>query len=269
MTFTDDHPMDAPATPSEGHPRWSRLAALGLSFVALGPLLMFVAALVTGSDFDPFFVIVVAVASLGAFLATRPQAALRIVAAVLAFLAGGATFWTVFGLASPKSFFDFVPGVMVLPGALLAIVCCIASVVAQRRGHLTPAPAGGERTGLRVAAGVVVVLALVSAVLTVTGKETADAADADATVAMDDFEFAPDTLEVDAGATIFVKNDDPFVHSFTIDGTEIDEYLNPGSSAVVQLPDDLEGSIVYYCEPHTSDAENPTEDDMAGRMTVG
>ena len=270
MTVTNDLHVDEPAAPSDGHPRWSRLAALGLAFVALGPLLMLVAGLVTGSEFDGFFAIVILAAALGAFLATRRRPLLRILAALLAFLTGMATFWTAFGLASPQSFFDFVPGVLVLPGALLAMVCCIASVVAQRRGHLSATPVGGERTGLRVAAGAVAVLALISGLLTLTGRETVDSAGADLRVAMDDFEFEPESLEAEPGATIFVENQDPFVHTFTIDGTDIDESLSPGSSAVVRLPDDLEGEIVFYCEPHTEDPDDPDEDhDMFGRLTVG
>jgi plastocyanin len=268
MTLGDE----APATSTEddgARAQWSRLAVLGLVSVALGPFLILAAGLASGAGFDAFFLIVMAVAAIGAFLASRRAPVARIIAAVLAFLAGGSMFWTAFGLFSPNSFFDFVPGVLVLPGALLAIVSCIASVVAQRRGHLAAAPTGGERRGLRIAIGVAAVLALLSAVVTLTGKSTADSSKAGARVAMADFKFSPEDVQVKAGTVVLVKNTDPFIHSFTVDTFDIDEYIGPGSSKLITIPATATGSFVFYCEPHTEDSKDPGEDDMAGTMTIG
>jgi uncharacterized membrane protein len=58
-------------------------------------------------------------------------------------------FWTAFGLAFPNSFFDFVPGLLVIPGALIALTGCIAALVARKRGKATQAPANGERKTVR------------------------------------------------------------------------------------------------------------------------
>ncbi len=81
-------------------------------------------------------------------------------------------FWTAFSIASVQSFFDFVPAVVVVPGAILAIASCIAALVAKRRGHKTVRAEGGERTGIRIAVGLVAVLAVLSGILTMTSRST-------------------------------------------------------------------------------------------------
>lgn len=272
MTNGDETPIASTGittTDSEGRPRWARLAMMALALAGAGPLLMFIAAMLTGSEFDGFFAITIIAAGLAIFLTTRRHIAARIVAAVLAFLFGMMLFWTVFGLSVPDSFFDFVPGVVVLPGALLAIGSLIASIVAQRRGHIDTTLADTEQKVIRVVLGIVVILTAMSAVLTALGRETADGSQADVEVAMNDFEFEPEKLEVEAGTVLLVKNKDPFLHTFTVDSLGIDVTLGPGSSELVTIPDDASGEIIFYCEPHTNDPKDPDDDhDMAGRMTV-
>ena len=249
--------------------RWTRLAALALVLVALGPLLMFAAGLLWGLDVSEdavFFLGAAAVALIGAVLVARFGTWAKIVGIVSAVLAGGALFWTAFGLATPNSFFDFMPGVLVLPGALTTIVASVAAIVAGRRAHATVKPERGERTAIRVALGVVVVATVASAALTFVGSSEASGS-GDVEVVASDFEIDPGTFEVAAGDTILVRNDDPFMHTFTIDHLGIDETLNPGSSVLIEVPDEG-GTHVFYCRPHTFEPEDPTEDDMAGELTV-
>jgi hypothetical protein len=67
---------------------------------------------------------------------------------------------------------------------------------------------------------------------------------------------------------VLVQNDDPFTHTFTIDELGIDIELGPYSEELVELPGDS-GTYVLYCEPHTSDTEEPSDDDMAAELTIG
>jgi plastocyanin len=214
-----------------------------------------------------FFGVTGAAALIASFLVARFGLWSKILGIVVAFLVMGALFWTIFGLSSPNSFFDFVPGLLVMPGGILAIVCCIAAIVAGRRGHVSEVPVGGERRGMRIVMGVVGVLALVSAALTFVGSASVDSGGAETAVTASDFEFDEDAYEVEAGSTVLVRNDDPFMHTFSIDELEIDEPMSPGSEILVEIPDEP-GTYLLYCRPHTSDPEDPSEDDMAAEFDV-
>jgi plastocyanin len=249
-------------------PRWTRLATLGLILAALGPLLMFGASLAWGLEDFAFFGIVGFVALVGAFLVWRFGVWGKVAGIVVALLVALALFWTAFGLATPSSFFDFVPGTLVIPGALLAIASSVGAIVAHRRGHLSRSAAGGERAAIRVAIAVVVVLMVLSGVLTAVGRETVDgAAGADLTVELSDFEFDRNEYSLAGGTTVLVKNSDPLLHTFTVDELDIDVKLGPGSEEIVEIPDEP-GSYILYCVPHTSDPDDPSEDDMAADLQI-
>ena len=253
--------------------RWARLSSLGLRLAAAAPLLMLVAGLLWGLDVGedlPFFVVTAALAIGGSFLVRRRRAAARVAGIVLGVLCAVALFWTMFGLGAPASFFDFVPGVLVVPGVLTAVVAGIGAIRAERRGDAVGAPTGGERRAMTVALGLVGVLAVVSAIATIAGRETVDDdADVDLEVEMADFEFDATTYGLAPGVTVLVRNTDPFLHTFTVDDLGIDVDLGPGSEKLVTIPEDAEpGSYVVYCEPHTGSPEEPSEDDMAARLEV-
>src|SRR5687768_9045258 len=111
--------------------KWTRLASLGLVLAGLGPLLMLIAALLFGLDIAEdlvFFLGVAVIAFLGAFLVWRFGTWSKFVGILAGLLVGMAMFWTAFGLAEPASFFDFVPGILVIPGALIAIGANIAAL---------------------------------------------------------------------------------------------------------------------------------------------
>jgi plastocyanin len=269
LTETTTRAAEAEPAP-EGKARWTRLAALGLVLAGLGPLLFLVAGVFWGLDVSedvPFFGITGALALIAAFLVARFGTWAKAVGIVVALLLGMALFWTAFGLASPTSFFDFVPGLLVMPGALIAIVSCIAAMVAGRRGHVTAAATGGERTALRIVVGVVVILAVVSGIATAATRSTVSETDADATVVLKDFEYDSEDYQLEAGSRVLVRNDDPFLHTFTVDDVDIDEALSPGSEELIEIPSEP-GTYVVYCRPHTSDPDDPSEDDMAATLTI-
>jgi plastocyanin len=249
--------------------RWTKLAALGLFLLGLGPLMMFLAGLIFGlEEAGTFFLIVGAIAWVGALLVWRFGTWAKIIGIVAAILAGGAVFWTVFGLFTPASFFDFMPGVLVIPGALIAIVASISAIVAKRRGHGSEVAVGGERTAIRIVLGIVIVLAVISGGLTFAGMSEVDDAEAEAVVVLTDFEFDEEQYAFEPGTTVLVRNEDPFLHTFTVDDLDIDITLSPGSEELVEIPSES-GTYILYCRPHTFDPEDPEEDDMAAELEVG
>jgi plastocyanin len=252
-------------------PRWTRLAVLGFGMVSLAPLLMLLAGLIWGLDLGEaigFLLPVLVLPAIAAFLVLRFGNWAKIVGIVIALAAIALMFWTAFGLAEPASFFDFVPGLLIVPGAIIAIVGCVAAIVAGRRGHRSPRAEGGERRTIRATAAIVGVLAAVSAVLTVTTRTTVGSGEGDATVALKDISFDAGSYDLAGGSSVVVRNEDPFLHTFTIDDLGIDVEVGPNSSKLVQIPSEA-GTFVLYCRPHTSNPEAPSSDDMAASLTVG
>jgi plastocyanin len=258
---------------SEGalHARWTQLAALGLAMIGLGPFLMLAAGLLWGLDVSGdigFFVPLIVVPWVSAFLVWRFGTWAKIVAIVVALAGLAMLFWTAFSIANLASFFDFVPALLVVPGAIIAIVASIAGMVANRRGHVVAGREGGERRAIGVVLAVLGVLAVVSAVLTISSRSNVGATDAAAQVDLKSFEFDQASYSVPGGASVAVRNEDPFTHTFTIDALGIDVELGPGDAVVVNIPAQA-GTYVVYCKLHTADPQNPTSDDMASSITVG
>jgi len=251
-------------------PRGTDLATLGFLMAAAGPILLIAAALAYGLDTEDiaFFVIPSVLGLVGAVLVRRGSTVLKALCILMAVVIFMTVFWTVFGITYPDSFFDFVPGTLVLPGVLIAIG---ATVVSMRAAKAQRGSGPGERRAATVIVAGLGLLALASAVLTVTGRDTvpdALADQADLVVDMTDFEFDEDAYEVPAGGTILVKNSDPFLHNFSVEALGIDVDLGPSSEALITVTDET-GSFVLFCEPHTSDTDDPGTDDMASELTVG
>ena len=80
------------------------------------------------------------------------------------------------------------------------------------------------------------------------------------TLSMVDNAFEPASLTVDAGAAIDVSNDGEALHNITIEGSDVDEDVDPGASTSVTL--DLDpGSYTMFCEYHRAGG-------MEGSLTV-
>jgi plastocyanin len=258
-------------------PRWTRLTIIGLLMASIGPLLMFLAGALFGLDLGEglFFLVPGVIGLIAAYLVARFGTWAKIVGAIVGFLIAGLLFWTAFGLQAPASFFDFMPGVLVLPGGFIALIAGIGAAMAKRRGNLSDRPMGGERIWIRGVTYVVVLSAVVSGILTATGRSSADQSAAALSVIADDFEW--DKLEYTVAGTsaVYVRNDDPFLHTFTVDELDIDVSLTPGDETLITIPA-KPGTYVMYCTPH-SDTESPEvpkskdsgeTEDMAARLIV-
>jgi len=66
---------------------------------------------------------------------------------------------------------------------------------------------------------------------------------------------------------VLVRNDDPFLHTFTVEELDIDEAITPGSEVLVEIPDES-GSYVVFCRPHSDPEEPDPAEDMAANLTI-
>jgi plastocyanin len=74
------------------------------------------------------------------------------------------------------------------------------------------------------------------------------------------FVFSPSTLTVAQGATLTVKNAGTVPHTFTIQSNNINEVMNPGQSATINLSL-APGTYPFVCTFHESSG-------MTGTLTV-
>lgn len=262
--------MTATTGTKVGKARWTRLAALGFAFAAASPAILVLAGAAFGLDLSDavFFAIPIVVFAAVAFLVWRYGTWAKILGIVLGLLGGLMFFWMIFGLFVPGSVFDFISGVLFLPGVLLGVASSGAAIAAARRGHVTPTAEGGEARGIRIAVVTVAALAVLSGALTVAGRSTADPAGTAAQVSMKNFDFTPNQLTVSGGSTIYVRNDDPFFHDFVVDGLDVEEGFTVGTSRRIQIPDEP-GTYVFYCSLHSdTESPDPDDEDMAGRLVV-
>lgn len=167
--------------------------------------------------------------------------------------------WVVFAgynvyyeIVHPESFFDFVPSVVALAGALIVLVSGIVALRQTRARAVRFVSLPMERALVGALALSLGVLFLVSGALTISGRSTVSAEDkvGALSVRMRKTEFAPEQIDATAGEAprVVVKNDDPFLHTFTIDDFDIDITVRPGSEKLVELPALTAGSYTYQCE---------------------
>lgn len=269
MTDTDTIPRT-----SVGVPRGTRSAVLGLLMISAAGAIWLVAGLIWGLDLGEsagFLIPTIVLPAGAALLVWRFGTWARIVGILVAVLTLATLWFTAFGLLEPASVFDFVGGLLVVPGAVIAIVGCVQAIRAARRGDLAARREGGEARTINVIVAVVVGLTVLSGIVTFVGRSTADATQADAEVAIEDFTFVAGGVEevsVSGGATLFVANEDPFHHTFTVEELGIDVAFGPSSQELIEIPAQP-GTYTLYCRPHTSNPDDPADGDMATTLTIG
>jgi plastocyanin len=81
---------------------------------------------------------------------------------------------------------------------------------------------------------------------------------------LDDFYFGPTYLTGPAGAkvTVELSNEGQKNHTFTIDSAKIDQEVDPGKKATVQVTLPASGSLAFYCKFHVSGG-------MQGAFAIG
>lgn len=248
--------------PDEVWPSYRGVVVLGLVVAGTAPLWVLVP---EGLEATPFIAPFVAVPLLCAGAVRWFGSRARVVGmlAGLALLAVTVPF-AADVIGHPDSFFDFFPVTSMLVGAVLALGGSLASAFWRHRGRDRPPPA---RVVWAAAIAVLAVLAVLSAVLTMTGRHSVSAVDRFGAepVTLVDFAFEPSELTARAGrrARFVVRNDDLALHTFTIDELGVDAVVKPGRELLVELTPEEAGSYLLYCRPHTQDGEG-----MVATLTV-
>lgn len=251
---------------ARGDEFWTRVAAAGFLLVPLSLVVQAAAGNVTAVFGTPPPFVVLTVVAAVVLLATKRFHVPALVFAVLltlVYLVLG-----LFGLGHPDSFGDFAPSVLGIAGAMLAIVGTSKALGARRLGA-PPAASPNRRTNVWTAAGVLSAIAVTSAVQTVAQPAARAPAGAQL-VTMKGDEFSPNVLRAKAGErmTVFVRNEDAYAHTFTIDEADVDVYVGPGRGRsvafVVPQPASGEGggrSVEFWCTV-------TGHDDMRGRLEL-
>jgi plastocyanin len=73
-------------------------------------------------------------------------------------------------------------------------------------------------------------------------------------IEQDNFYFNPTFVKASAGATVALtlKNDGKAPHTFTIDSLSVDQVVQPGQTATVNLRLPAGGTVPWYCRFHKS-----------------
>jgi plastocyanin len=234
-------------------PFYTRIALLGIAmYLFIAGVLLIVALALQPSEWEYPLIIAGIAAAVGAVIyAWQPWGL------CVGLLAGivGLTFsfdGLAENLASPDSVLDFAyRPIFGLAGTVLVLGGSVAGLVQHFRGRTAMrGPAFVTRAVVAVV-GLVAVLALGSTVLTVTGVDSVSAADRqDAiTITADRWKFDTDSLTAGATSTtrIILKNEDPIVHTFTIDALGIDVKVGPLSEKLIRLDGPPAGTYEYYC----------------------
>jgi plastocyanin len=69
-------------------------------------------------------------------------------------------------------------------------------------------------------------------------------------VELADFAFRPDCLSADAGATITLENTGDALHTFTVEGTDVDFEVDAGTSVEASLSGVEPGAYAVTCTLH-------------------
>jgi plastocyanin len=234
---------EAPAPETKGFSWKSLLRAATIASILITIVVLVLAGLI------PPLVVFVVLFVVGLWLLRRPGKAgpIFLLVVMLAHIATSAPF-TLPQLGVPASTVDFVIALGTNLAALAAIVAAIALLA--KRGD-TPSGAA------RALGGILIGLFVAGAALSIFQNatfENDEAQEGDVEVTTVDIEFSPASLEVDSGGAVFLKNDDPVLHTFTVDELDIDVDLPAGKTVRVPIDGDA-GEYRFYCVPHAPDME--------------
>jgi uncharacterized cupredoxin-like copper-binding protein len=250
-----------------GRPFYTRIALLGISMFLFFDALILIAILLfePGAFAYPFIVGGIAAAFGLVIYFWRPWGlAVGVLGGLLALMFVSDSYAD--NITSPDSFFDFAyRPVFGLAGALFLLGGSSVGLVQHFRHRTSTDGPVVARRAVQGVLGLVAVLSLYSAVMTVAGIDSVSADDkaGATTITANVTKFDTDALEATAGSTtkFVVKNDDPIIHTFTIDALDIDVKVGPRSEALLVLDAPTAGTYEFHCR--ISGHEN-----MRGMLTV-
>jgi len=170
-------------------------------------------------------------------------------------------------LSSPDSFLDFAyRPVFGIAAAIFVLGGSSVGLVQHFRGRTSTSGPANVTRAVKGVLGLVAILSIFSAIRTVAGVNSVSATDRQGatTITAHVTRFETDTLTAAAnGTTKFVfGNDDPILHTFTIDALNIDVKVGPRSEKLFELTSPKPGTYEFYCRI------SGHQEQMHGTLTV-
>ena len=242
------------------------LQILGLTMMSLAVVTLIVVSwLILGDTEDiGFFVIVGVVSIVVTFVVWRFDTTWARIVGLIGTLAVGFTvWWMAFGVFQIFSPIEFIVGLVMLLGILLALIWGIMALVSGIKGRVGPTKTDEVfRTWVPGLVGVLSVVSIVGFLLTQESVSEAEAVGA-TPLTMVDFEFDPEDTVTDG--KLLIHNADPFAHDLTIEDLDFYLHVGPGSEAIVDLNSAAPGTYDFFCSLHT---DTSTGEGMTGRLTI-
>lgn len=219
-----------------------RTTAAGDRFIAIALFVlaaMFVVLQVIAGEVTPFWAPPAAIyLALGLAILWRASRWLLIVAVVVPSLqvATGAPFM-IQGFNHPETPASFLPEVFIVVASVVVVVGAVMALRGAERRSRRPIAA---LAGLIVAAAVVISVVATSGV----SNTAQQAGDVPVTAANVNY---PERIDVQQGGALWAHNQDPFRHTFVVEGTEVRAEL-PGSAAVRIDVDLAPGTYTFLCD---------------------
>ena len=250
MSTPEDQTTATPAPASDTGFSWRKLAVRAAFAIPI----VFILLMIVSMEFVPFLLTFIIVFALLGFWTSRGGKVSAIVLGVIAviFIVMNLPF-VIPTLAVPASPIDFISTAWVF---IAAITVAIAAFFASRGVE----GSDGARTLSRVVLGIGAVAVVVSAFFFLTYEDdTKQEGDIEMTTA--DFVFEPEEIEAEGGTVgVFITNEDPASHTFTIEELDVDVVIPQGASVRVEFEADG-GEYEFVCTPHE-------ESGMVGTLAV-
>ena len=243
---------------------YRRVTVVGLLIVAACLVVLFALTLSEGT-FEPLIIIFGVPNLIFAWLVWRFGKWTLLIAAVWAVLNLVLNGPFIFpNLKYVRSFFDFGISVPIIVGLFLTLMGGIFGFLQERKATPRSVVTSGERAFFLATGVAVVGLMVLSGTLNLTSRKTvSEQARAGATqLAMKNTKFVPDVIQVNGRLVrIVVKNNDPIVHTFTVDELGINKPVLGGSEELFEFTLPRTGEFTYHCAI-------TGHEDMKGKLTT-
>lgn len=220
----------------------ARPTAAGDRFVAIALFLLaavFVALQGIAGEMTPFWALPAAVyLLLGLAVLWRASRWLLVTAIVVPLLQVGTSApFMIPGFTHPETPASFLPEVFTVVASVVVVVGAVMSLRGVERRSRRP---------IAALAGMIAAAAVVTSVAAAAGVSSEAQQTGDVPVTAVSVSY-PERIDVEQGGTLWMQNQDPFRHTFVVEGTNMRTEL-PGSAAAridVDLPPD---TYTFYCD---------------------
>lgn len=234
-------------------PFWTRVALLGIAMPLFMALVLAIAILIFEPDAIIFPIVVAVISTVVGSLIyfVKPWG---LIAAVL----GGLFALMVssdgidLALGTPRSIFDFIFPVVLIPSALFLLTGGVMGLVQHFKHANSQEGPSAAVMAIKGVVGVVALLLVISAILTLTTNGSVSAEDKQGAqiLTAHHSEWNTNSIDISASGTtkIVLKNRDPILHTFTVKDLGINETIGPGEEKLIEVASPGAGGYGFICK---------------------